>query len=72
MYLLLQPENSGTTVDSEALGSASGDINVQICGSASPAAYLRLCHRQGKVMYSVQSPLFCSPTDSSFKIFPQL
>lgn len=65
-YLLIQPENSGTALDTDALGSASGDVNVQIRGSGSATAYLRLCHGQG------QGSVFCSPTDSSAKIFPQL
>lgn len=53
MYLLIKPENSGTAFDTEALKSASGDVNVKICGSHSPTPYLRLCHGQGKVLHSM-------------------
>lgn len=38
----MQPENSGTAFDTDALGSASGDVNVQVHSSGPPPAYPRL------------------------------
>jgi len=38
----MQPENSSSAFDTDALGSSSGDVSVQIHSSGSPSPYPRL------------------------------